>query len=817
MLADLRYGCRSLLRSPGFTAANVLTLGLGAGATIAVLALLDAVLLRPLPLSDPDRTVTLHRRVEGELSRGFVFPEFERIRGASGELFEVVAGSGSRGMRVTTPAGARTVSVTFVTERYFDVVGVRPALGRVLTTPEHRAGADPVVILTDAFWRSQLGADPGVLGIRLRTGDRDVTVAGVLPRGFRGLYLNRPTDLFMPLRAAPLVLPPNNYLADTVVTIDGLGFSPQNWISITGKLRPEVRPTRAETALATMTAARPVVAAPEPVTLVPTASAALPFWTRTETERFVGLLVVVVGLILLVGCANLAGLMLARNEERRGEAALRVALGVSRLRLLRLFLTETLLLAGGGALAGLLVSLWMLQALSRFVLPGGVAIGALDFGWTGSLAAFGLVAACVTVLLCGVMPALQVLSMEALPVLQGHRTGGRGGAWRTRGALLAGQVAMTVLLVIGAALFLRSLRAAVTTDVGADADRIFYASVWFPFASYDEVRVADFYDRVGTRLRGMPGVERVTFGHLPLVDFVAGVPEVTLNGRTRRLPQLAWTFMGGPEYARTVGLALQSGRDIGPRDTEGSEAVALVNESLARHLWPGRSALGQRFTFNPLTAEVQVVGIVRDGKYRGLREAGEFAVYLPLAQHRGLADSSGAIIGRAARDAGPLVPLLEQQVRAFDADLPISEASTLEDRIAGLAMPQRMGALLLGGLSGLALVLAILGVYGSVAYGVARRTREIGVRIALGAGVPAIVGTVLSRTLLYASVGIAAGLVAALAFTGLVEQFLFGVAPRDPLTFVAVTAAIVLATILAGLLPALRAARIAPAVALAEE
>ena len=385
-----------------------------------------------------------------------------------------------------------------------------------------------------------------------------------------------------------------------------------------------------------------------------------------------------VGLILLVGCANLAGLMLARNEHRRGEAAIRVALGVGRFRLLRLFLSETFLLAGSGSLAGLLVSVWLLQVVGRFVLPGGVSIGALDFEWSGSLVACGLVAAVATALLCGLMPGLQILRIEALPVLQGHPMGGRAGAGR-------------------------------------------------------------------------------------------------------------------------------------------SEAVAIVNESLARHLWPDRSPLGRRFTFNPLTADVQVVGVVRDGKYRGLREAGEFAVYLPLAQHRGLADWSGAIIGRAARDAGPLVPLLAQQVRAFDADLPISEASTLADRIAGLAMPQRMGASLLGALGGLALVLAILGVYGSVAYAVTRRTREVGIRIALGASSAAIVGTVLSRTLLHAGVGTAAGVGATFALTGLVEQFLFGVAPRDPATFVAVTGTIVLAILLAGLVPALRAARIAPAVALGEE
>ena len=817
MLADLRYGCRSLLRSPGFTVANVLTLGVGTGATIAVLALLDAVLLRPLPLEDPDRTVTLQRHAEDGVSRGFVYPELRRIREASGELFEGVAGSGVRGARVTTPAGARMVSASFVTERFFEVVGARPVLGRGFATSEHRLGAEPVVVLTDAFWRSRLGADPNVLGARVRAGDRDATVVGVLPRGFRGLDLTRPADLFLPLRTAPLVLPPANYLADTVITIDGLGVSPQEWISITGKLRPGVSAARAEAGLTVLAAPRSAAEESEAVMLVPTVSAALPFRSRAETERFVGLLVAVVGLVLLVGCANLAGLMLARNEHRRGEAAIRVALGVSRFRLLRLFLTETFLLAGSGSLAGLLVSVWLLQVVGRFVLPGGVSIGALDFEWSGSLVACGLVAAVATALLCGLMPALQILRIEALPVLQGHPMGGRAGAGRMRAVLLAGQVAMTLVLVIGAALFVRSLRAAVTTDVGVDADRIFYASVLFRIASYNEARIADFYDSVGTRLDGMPGVERVTFGDLPLANLGGGTPEVTVDGRTRRLPQLMWILMGGPDYVRTVGLALQSGRDFGPRDVEGSAAVAIVNESLARRLWPDRSPLGRRFTFLPLRGDVQVVGVVRDGKYRGLREAGEFAVYLPLAQNRELASFNGTIIGRASRDAGSLVSLLQREIRAFDPGVPILGASTLEHRVLALAMPQQMGASLLGGLGGLALVLAIMGVYGSVAYAVTRRTREVGIRIALGASSAAIVGTVLSRTLFHAGVGMTVGVGAALVLTGLVEQFLFGVAPRDPLTFVTVTGTIVLAILLAGLVPAVRAARIAPAIALAEE
>lgn len=809
MLADLRYGCRSLLRSPGFTLVNVLTLGLGAGAAISILALLDAVLVRPLSLADPDHTVTLHRRLEERIVEGFMYPELQQVSQESGEVFDAVGGSGVLPVHLTTSGGARMALVAFVTERFFDVVGVQPVLGRGFAAAEHRPGASPVVIVTDAFWRSQLGADSAVAGARLRTGKVESTVVGVLPERFRGLDLTRRVDVFMPLGVAPLVVPAMNFFADTAVTIDGQSYSPMRWITIAAKLRPEVSAARAEVALATVTG--------HVVTLVPTTSVALPLGSRAETQRFIGLLAVVVGLVLLVGCTNIAGLMLARNGQRRAEAALRVALGVSRVRLLRLFLAETLLLTSAGSLVGLFVSVWLLQASSRLVLPGGVSLGTLDFGWTVSMVGFGLAAAIVTALLCGLMPALQVLRTDVRPALQGRAPGGPGGTGRTRGLLLAGQVAIAILLVIGAALFMRSLRSAVTADVGFDADRIVQASVQFHTAGYDEARVARFYDTVVGRLRGMPGVERATFGGLPLITRGLGVPSVYADGSLRQLPQRIEVYFCGPDYARTLGLALQAGRDISDRDVEGSAAVALINESLARRLWPGRNAIGQRHTFPPLTGDVQVAGVVRDGKYRRLREAGGFAVFLPWAQHRGLASRRGTVIGRAARDAGTFVPLLQREVRAFDPDLPISATSTLEDRIGTLAMPQRMGAALLGCLSSLALALAILGVYGAVAYTVTRRSKEIGIRIALGAGTRAVVETVMSRTLAYVGAGIMIGLAAAFALTHLVEPFLFEVAPRDPLTFAAVTATVVLTTVLAGLVPALRAARITPASALTSE
>ena len=596
MLADLRFSIRSLARRRGYSAVCVITLGLATSVTFAALALVDAALLRPIPLTEPARVVTLHTRYGGDLIRGFLYPELERVLELT-DVFEVVAGDGSQTVPVITASGAQLATVSFVTDRFFDVVGLRPALGRGFATAETRPGADPVVIVTDAFWRTRLGGDSAVIGRTIRTGGRDSVVVGVLPKGFRGLDLAAPVDFFMHVFAAPLVAAPMNFFNDATVSIDGMAYSPSPWISITARLKEGASVAGAEVALST------VLAGDGPdgggIRLVPTARAALPARTRAQVQDFVNMLAVASGLILLAGCANVAGMMLVRQERRRREMAVRSWLGASRLRIMRLFLIEAMLLTSLGAVVGLQIAMWLVQAAGSFVtLPGGVEMTWLPAGWTGRMAGLGALAAVVTGVVCGLAPALK--SMD--------RYAGRSIPWR--GITLAGQVAVVVVLTIGAGLFIRSMWAVAATDIGVDSGRLSYATVYFGRERYEERLVRDFYHEVLERLAGRPEVEAVTFGNLPLVGNPLSVVSVEIDGDVRQLPARLEVFFGGPEYVRTVGLRLLAGRDFRSRDIEGSAPVAIINESLARQLWGNREAMGEWFTFLPLARNVQVVGVV---------------------------------------------------------------------------------------------------------------------------------------------------------------------------------------------------------------
>lgn len=801
MLADLRFSIRSLARRRGYSASCVATLGLATSVPFAALALADAALLRPIPLTEPDRVFTLHTGADGNLTRGFLYSELERVLEAA-DVFEAVAGHGEYGVSVAAASAAQPVAVSFVTERFFDVVGLRPALGRGFAPAEHRAGAEPVAVVTDAFWRSRLGGDPAAVGRTINTGGRESVVVGVLPGSFRGLRLALPVDVFMPLPAAPLVVaPPRNFFSDRPILVDGLAESPMAWISITARLKAGATAAGAEAALNTVldTDGRGGDG-PEDgrIRLVPTARAALPPGMRAQVAEFVGMLSAASGLILLAGCASVAGMMLVRRERRRREMAVRSWLGAGRLRIARLFLVETLLLTGVGAAAGLQIALWLTQAAGGFVtLPGGVEMAARPpTGATGRLVGAGALAAVTTGVLCGLVPALQ--SLQPNPA--------RSGRWR--GLALTGQVAVVVALTIGAGLFVRSMRAATGADVGFESGGLSYARVAFDGSGIDErlARARDFYGRVVERLAARPGVDAATFGDLPLVGNGLSVVRVEIDGGTLQLPARLQAFFGGPDYVRTLGLRLLAGRDFGDGDVEGREPVAVVSESLARHLWGDREPLGRRFTALPLD-DVRVVGVVDDGRFGGLRDVGGFAVFLPWEQNRRLANRSGIVFGRTAGDAGDLAAAIAQEVRAFDGQPRLMAAGTFRDRLGDLAGPQRLGAVVLSGLGGFTLLLAMVGVYGSAAQTAAGRARELGIRIALGAGRAAIVGTVLSRTLAYVGIGAAVGVGAAAAFGVLAEPHLFEVGPRDPATYAAMTCAVVSAAALAGLAAALTAVR----------
>lgn len=798
LIVDLRCSWRSLRRTPAYTVAVVCALGLAIGIGLSAAVLVDAVLLRPLPLPEADRVVTVQRqRYDEGVSAGFVLPEFETIREYSRNLFEFVAAGGRESLYVITPAGGAFASVCFVTDEFFDAIGIHPAIGRNFAASEYRMGAQPAAVITHAFWQTRLGGDAAVVGKTIRVGASRATVVGVLPNGFRGLNLSIPDDVFMPMPTAPLVARPRNFFGATMVLVDGLVYSPERWLNITAKLRPEIRAPDTEAHLTTVSNRTKAMNFRDDRVFVVRTSSWRALSSPTETVQFGVMLAVACGLVVLAGYANVAGMALLRNEKRRHEMAVRIFVGGRRGAILRLLVVEAVLLAGFGSLAGLLTALWLVEAASgHVVLPGGLAVSERSGTWTVELVGLGLALATMgTVIACGVTPALQ--AVKPAPV--------RSGRWR--GRVLAGQVAVLMVLMIGATLFVRSMLAARAVDVGLDDGEIVYATVALRERGYQGERARAFYSTVVQGLAGAPGIESATFGNVPIVGRGIGVPVVVVGGVPRRPSDLVDVFFCGPEYVRTLGLTLVAGRDFGEEDTEGSERVAIVNESLAGYLWGGEDPLGQRFAFPELSEELRVIGVVRNGRYGGLGEVGTFAAFLPWEQNRGLSTVTGTVVGRTRGNAEEWVPVVEREIRAFDPFLPIVQAMSLEERIGHAVRPLRTGLVLLGGLAGLGVVLVVFGVYGTVAYAAACRRRELGIRIALGASGCRVIGHLMVGTLAHVGIGLMAGLGLAVVFGRLVERHLFEVGPHDLAAYFGSAAIVVTVAAAAGLVPAVGVVR----------
>ena len=811
MLSDIDYSFRLLRRSPAFFAASVATLSLGIGATTAIFAVFERVVLHPLPIEEPDRVVVLHRAEGARLSRAFQYPAVQRFQQQTEAIFSSVAISGDGGMRVRVGDDTQLASAAFVTAGYFEQLGVQLTRGRVFTRDEYRSGAGLVTVASDAFWRERMAADPRAIGRGIRVGDATATVIGIAPRGFRGLEIASPVDLFIPLLAAPLVLPEGNWFSESLVRFEGRGYSPQSWLDVIGRLRPGVSRAQAEALLSTVTIdARPA----DPATrlrLIPASAAALSFRTGAETTRFATMLAIVVSLVLLIGCTNLAGLILSRNQQRRREVAVRLALGATRARVVRLFLTESVLLSLAGTAGGVLVSVWMLQAIAGFVIPGGIDVKEMQLVLTGRLIGFAAATAFFAAVVSGLLPALTGSRPDLVDALKGRSDAHFGGGGVGRSVLVAVQVAISVVLVIGAVLFARSLRAALATDVGTDASRIGYASVSLWGAGYDRARLATLNGALVERLNAQPGVESVTYGELPLVGFPGSTQAFKIDGIERQLPQTL-VFPAGPGYFDTVGLRILAGAAPSGDDEMGGRPVVVVNESFARNAWPGADPLGRRVFVRPQGPELEVVGVARDGKYANLRDAGRPAIYVPWLLAN--VQSSETILVRTTGSPSLAAAAIQREIRRLDPALAILSAGTLEGRIADLAMTQRMGASLLGWFSVLAVTLALLGVYGLIAYAAALRAAEIGIRIALGGAASDVVRLMLRQALAPVAAGIAVGTAGAYALSRLARSFLFGIEPHDPLSFAAAGLVFLALVLVAAYLPARRASRVDPVVAL---
>jgi predicted permease len=810
LLQDVKYGLRMLVKSPGFSLVAVLSLALGIGANTAIFSLVNAVLLRPLPVADPEHLVsvsTTDLKNPGNLPLSHL--NFKDLRAQNAAFTDMAAYTFNQ---VNYSAGreAEQIPVQVVTANYFSLLGAQPALGRGFL-PEEEATAAPVAVLSDAFWEHSLGSDPNIVGQTLTFNRIPYTVIGVAPRHFAGTLLGAGPSAWLLMSQARV---PQQAWWETRRGLFLFAF---------GRLKPGVTPAQADANLRTVFAnlerAFPVDNKGRSATGVPLLAARLDPNGRggNQITRLSSLLMVIVGIVLLIACGNIANLLLARASKRRREVAIRLAMGARRSRLVAQLLTESVMLSILGGAGGLLLAYWTISTIVAAKLP-------LPFPADDTLTLdprvliFTTVLSLLTGVLFGLAPALQASKADVVPVLKNElvpsAATGRGlkGLLSLRQALVVVQIALSVVSLIAGGLFLRDLRHAQSIDPGFVTSGVLMANVNLNREGYTPERGAVFYDRVVERLHGMPGVQDVAIAqNAPLAGGL--LRSVLMEGadtttKDRILVQVNTVSSG---YFETMGIPILRGRGLADSDLPTSPRVVVVNETMAQQFWKGDEAIGKRFKFFGDQDYTTVVGVARNSKYNGVAEDPIPFIYESLKQDY---TPAAALHVRSAGDAAGLAGSVRQAIREIDPTLSMFNVRTLDEQVSQSLQPQRMNVILLTTFGGLALLLASIGLYGVASYSVAQRTREIGVRMALGAQPASVLGLVLGNGLTLVGVGLGVGLAVALALAGTMQTLVVGVNPRDPVTFIATPAILGTIALVATYVPARRATRIDPLIAL---
>ncbi|HEX2165438.1 MAG TPA: ABC transporter permease [Thermoanaerobaculia bacterium] len=817
LVRDLRFGLRQLLAAPAFTAAAVVSLALGIGVNTAVFSLVNGFFLRPLPVAEPDRLLAVYTtdpQTPGLLPVSWLnYLDLERgVADGGGPLAATAA---VRPLAVSLSGGggaAEQIQAELVTGGYWGMLGAAPLHGRFFG-PETDAepGGHPVAVLSHGLWQRRFGGDGGVVGRTISVNRRPYTVAAVAPAGFRGLNLLAEPEMWLPAGQR------GELASGQIASFFELRRGLMMWVY--ARLAPGATADGAGRALAALAGElerlHPEDNAGRSLAAVPAAEAAIHPDRRGWFELAGKVLMTVVGLVLLVACANVANLLLARAVARRKEMAVRLAVGAGRGRMLRQLLAESLLLALVGAAAGLAVGVVTREVLWRFRPP--LVPAGLEVGLDGQVLAFTLLAALATGVLFGLAPAWASARTDLVTAL---KEGSSAGPARRRRlplaeGLVVAQVVLSVVALVGAGLFLRSLGNVLALDPGFERERLAFVSFDLGAQGYDRPRAEEFYRRAVERVAALPGVERAVVAARGLLDGGGVLRGLEVAGGAaadgaEQAPMVRLNAVG-PGYFEAVGVELVAGRGFGEADREDAPAVAVVNESAASRFWPGETAIGRRFRFTGEEVDREVVGVARDAKYVSLADAPQPFVYLPLAQNH---VPAATLLARTAGAPESLAERLRGTVQELDPELPLVRLDTIGAFLHAFPSGLRMGSVFLGVFAALALALTGVGLAGVLAYGIGQRRREIALRVALGAGRPQVRRLVLARGLGLVVAGLAVGLAGAVPFARWIERFLVEGDPADPLPF-AVAAAVIAAVALAAVLvPARRATATDPALVL---
>jgi macrolide transport system ATP-binding/permease protein len=817
MTFDLRHAVRVLISRPGFTLAAIISLALGLGLNIAIFTLINTLLLEPLPVRDPGRMVSVYTSdFSGPPYGSSSYADAQDFRAGNAAL-EGLAAFTIMPLSMSHGSETRRVFAQVVSPEYFRVAGVDALLGRTLDerNPDNAGTAPVVAVLGERFWRRNFGADPGIIGKPIQLDGTIFTVIGVLPARFPGMMRGIAMDLWLPATAMAQLSP-----GDTTLTSRG-----SRAFMLFGRLRDGATIDQARAQFdviaprlqaAYKDAWTDVRGERRRISVLPEREARLPPQVLGSVTAFFALLLGLVFLVLMVACANIAGLLLARAIARRREMAIRLSLGASRARIVRQLLTESVLVAIAGGVLGVLIAAWAMEVIASFRPPLPIPV-LTEFTIDTRVLLFALGLSLLTSIVFGMIPAWQSARPDLLPALQGRELliGARR-RLNLRGALVVLQVAFSLLLLVIAGLFVRSLQQAQRIDLGFNPHGI--VTMTFDLGRRDEVKGQQFYAEALERIGHLPTVQAATYARripLSLGGSRSGIRPQGYEpapGEDMEV-QINWV---GPAYFALMGIPVRDGREFGTQDTRTAPPVVMVNEAFVARYWPGQPhAVGKTITWGGRGRSdqppMQVVGIVKNSKLLSLSDEGTPTFYIPTMQRY----SSETILHvKTTAEASAIVPMIRQELRALDPALPIFDVQMLEDAVAIQLVPIRLAATLLGAAGVLGIVLAAIGLFGIITQTVAQRTREIGIRMALGAERQDVLRMIVLRGLWLTGIGTAIGLALAALSSRFAAAFIFGISPHDPLTFVLVPILLAGIALAASWLPARRAARINPTDAL---